>query len=291
MFVTLTGLPVMPLLADTTNLLPIADTTIHEAIATNNFGGGGSFTAGGRLQGGIARALLKFDIAGQLPAGSTIHSASLTLNVSAVNGPGSTFLLHRVTTEWGEGTGSDVGLGTLAGAGEASWLDRLGPGSPWSSSGGDFAVASSASQTLGSVGAYAFASAGMASDLQNWLDAPGGNFGWLLRSEDETTAGTIRRFTGRLDENNPPQLLVDYIPMTVTPPTPPMLVNLELADSAIRFSFLAESNRTYTVEFRSELTNGNWDTLTNVPAFPADTPNHITNLISGEARFYRVGTP
>src|SRR5205823_5423166 len=70
--------------AATISLQPVADTTLQQAFPDNNFGGGTSFTAGGRRNGGITRALVQFDIAGNLPAGAVISSASLTLTVVSV---------------------------------------------------------------------------------------------------------------------------------------------------------------------------------------------------------------
>jgi hypothetical protein len=279
------------LYADSINLTPIADTTIHEAIPTNNFGGGASFTAGGRLQGGRARALLQFDITGNIPADATINSASLTLSVGAVNGPGSTFLIHSVSSEWGEGAGSDRDHGTTATAGEASWHDRLGPGTAWAVAGGDFAAPTNASQTVAGAGDYMFNSAALAADVQSWLNAPENNFGWLLRSEGEDTAGTIRRFAGRLDLNNPPRLAVDYTAPSPPLPPPPVLTDLALVGNILRFSFIAESNHTYAVKFRTALAGGDWGPLTNLPAFPADTLVHVTNALVPGERYFRVESP
>ena len=84
--------------ADSITLGAIADTTLQQAFPNNEFGGGVSFTSGDRRRGGITRALLAFDIAGNLPTGATITAATLTLTV--VDDPGggvtSIFDLNRL---------------------------------------------------------------------------------------------------------------------------------------------------------------------------------------------------
>lgn len=270
-----------------TTLVPVADTTLHEAFPDNNFGGGSTFTAGGRNMGGRARALLKFDPAGALPPGATVLSATLTLTVTAVNGPESVFDLHRILADWGEGSGSDFSSGSPGGAGEATWNNRLGPGTPWSTAGGDFASTPSASTLIGAQGQYSFSTPGMVNDLQSWLAQPLGNFGWLLRSEDEQTAGTIRRFAGRLDANNPPRLQIVF----TVPVAPPQLTDVRLTNGLIEFTFNALSNRFYRIEARNSLTNGAWTTVTNFPAQPVDTLWHFSAPVAAPQRYFRAVTP
>jgi hypothetical protein len=151
----------------------------------------------------IVRSLLAFDVAGSIPAGSIVQSATLTLNVSlepSGNTSAHTFLLHRVSADWGEGTsdaGNAGGAGDSATAGDATWLHSFFDTGFWASAGGDFAATPSASQGVGpGLGNVAFTSAGLAGDVQSWLDAPGANFGWVIRT-DETGTGTARRFDSK----------------------------------------------------------------------------------------------
>lgn len=276
--------------AETTNISAVADTTLHEFAPDFNYGGGQSITAGGRNMGGRARALLRFDIASRLPAGAVVNSATLTLTaINMVNGAGSTFDLHRVLGAWGEGAGSDTS-GSTAGAGEATWNDRLAPDTAWTSPGGDYAGTSSASKAIGDLGSYTFASPGLAADVQLWLDNPAANFGWLLRSQSETTGGTIRRFGARTHLSSPPQLLIDYS-LASSPPVPPELFDLGRVGNEFRFAFQAESNRTYTVEFRDSLGLTNWNVLTNIPALPGAATIRVTNEVVGSERYFRARTP
>lgn len=198
--------------AATVSLTPVADTTLQQAFPNNNFGDGESFTAGGRRQGGATRALMQFDVAGNLPAGAVISSVTLAVSVVGVpsGGANSVFELHRVLASWGEGNGSDHG-GSPGGAGQATWNNRLGSGSPWTTAGGDFSPTASATRSIAGFGGYTFGStATLVADAQSWLDTPGNNFGWIMVSQSENTPTTIRRFGGREDAVNRPLLTIQY---------------------------------------------------------------------------------
>jgi hypothetical protein len=275
--------------AATVNLTPVADTSMLESEPNNNLGNGATLLAGGRRQGGRTRALIQFDIASSIPAGSTITAVTLTLNVTQTpsGGISSTFDLNRVLAAWGEGAGSDH-HGSVATAGQASWNNRLGPGTPWTTAGGDFSTTASASKGVAGNGAYTFAStASLVADVQSWRDTPASNFGWLLRSESETTPVTIRRFGNRSAGANAPVLTITYTP---PPPPPPNMFAVGLVGNAFRFSFNAASNQAYAVDFRNSLAAANWSVLTNIPAQAADTTMDITNSISTAERYFRVRT-
>src|SRR5947207_2367883 len=84
--------------AATVSIHSTADTTLQEAFSSNNYGDGTTFTAGGRRQGGRTRALLLFDIAGNIPTGATINSVTLTLSClqDPSGGINSTFDINRL---------------------------------------------------------------------------------------------------------------------------------------------------------------------------------------------------
>ncbi len=267
--------------SEVTNLIPVADTTLQEMFPDSNYGLDDGIRAGGRQQGGIARGLMRFDIAGNIPAGATINSATLTMTVVLTSfvGVSSTFDVHRVLALWGEG----ASVGDLA---VASWNNRLGPGTPWTIPGGDFDSTASATQSVTGNGVYGFTSASLAADVKFWLTNAADNSGWLLRSESELTPVTIRKFGSRTAPGSEPTLFIDY--STVTAPN---IFALTQAGDQIRFSFNAESNRTYAVEFRDSLTAGDWSVLTNIVVLPANATLDITNTISSPQRYIRIRTP
>jgi hypothetical protein len=218
----------------TISLTPVADTSIYSAFPTFNFGGGPTFTAGGRPKGGSSRGLLLFDVADSIPAGATIETVSLRVTVVGTPPSGSVnsvFDLNRLTKSWGEGTGADRG-GSAAKANQATWVNPEGTGgSPWATPGGDFSSPASDSTPIASDGNYTFASnPRMVADVQSWLDDRADNFGWIMRSESESIARTIRRFGSRANSSSPPLLTVHY---TVPEPTTGCLLTLALAVFAV----------------------------------------------------------
>src|SRR5204863_476390 len=85
----------------------------------------------------------------------------------------------------------------------------------WTTEGGDFSPTVSASQSIGSIGSYAWSSAQMVADVQSWLDNQASNFGWLVLG-DESTSTTARRFDTR-ESASPPVLTIEYAASTPTP--------------------------------------------------------------------------
>ena len=165
----------------------------------------------------IRRALVLFDLAANIPAGSTITSATLTLSNSAANATSNVVSLHRALEDWGEGAsvaGMGGGGGAAAAAGDATWLFRSFPGTPWSTAGGTFAAGASASTVVAGPGSYSWSSAGLVSDLQLFLDSPMTNFGWVIVG-DESAASTTKRFATKeeIDTNLRPMLFVEYTPV------------------------------------------------------------------------------
>ena len=81
----------------------------------------------------------------------------------------------------------------------------------WNTPGGDFSQAPRAQLMVGEVGDYTWGStATMVADVQDWLDNPAGNFGWiLLANENEISA---RRFNSRnsVDATRRPRIEVEY---------------------------------------------------------------------------------
>jgi hypothetical protein len=201
-------------------LTPSRDNSMYSEGANSN-GAGQHLFSGTTSFGGRRRALLAFDVAGSLPAGATIESAALQLHIS-LSPPGATshaVSIHRLLADWGEG-GADAegneGTGAPALPGDATWTDRIFPGTLWTTPGGDFVVTASASQlvppTLDAFATWG-STAAMVADVQAWLDAPASNLGWLVIG-DETQLTTARRFDSRENETaaNHPTLMIEYTP-------------------------------------------------------------------------------
>jgi hypothetical protein len=203
--------------AETVTLIAVADTTLNQDFSTFNMGGHTHVAAGLTAGGGVRRGLFRFDLAEQVPAGSTIESAELQLTVPGGNVANpSPFALHRVLVDWTEG--DKVGNnGQRADAGEATWAWRHFQQQAWSSPGGatgiDYAAAASATQQVGGLGDYTWS--GLADDVAAWLAAPESNFGWLLMGTAVGINRTARRFAAREAGDSPPQLTIEFTPPVI----------------------------------------------------------------------------
>jgi hypothetical protein len=197
-------------------LIEIAGGTKSNALGDVFAGRTGAFGFGTRRRG-----LMSFDIAGNIPAGSTITGVTLTLSVisAPIGNPPQTVSLHRALADWGEGTSFfPGGQGANATPGDATWLHTFFNTNLWSVPGGEFTPAASAAISVGSSGTVTWGStAQMVADVQAWLDSPQSNFGWLIRG-NEAVQQTARRFGSH--EALPalqPVLTVQYTP---PPPCP-----------------------------------------------------------------------
>ena len=143
---------------------------------------------------------MQFDVAGGVPAGATIVSATLTMQMTKTRGGGTPVALHQVLASWGEGASdasANEGRGTTALADDATWTHRFEGGEPWATEGGDFANDSSGTADVFRSGAYSWDSTPqMVADVQSWLDDPSTNHGWLLMG-DESSNRTAKRFSSR----------------------------------------------------------------------------------------------
>ncbi|MEX1192170.1 MAG: DNRLRE domain-containing protein [Brumimicrobium sp.] len=200
----------------TVNITPNKDNSILSESGTLS-NGEGKLYAGQTNSGNIRRALLNFDIAANIPPGATITNVTLELDLEN-SGPGATnddYNLHPLTLDWGEGTSSGAGGGAPAIAPDATWSDAMFGTSTWTNTGGDFLASVATTSLNTTVGSHSWSSIDMVTNVQDWLDNPGNNFGWILIG-DETTNGTARRF-GSKDQGTAPVLEVEYT--CSTPPT------------------------------------------------------------------------
>src|SRR5207245_4391960 len=111
---------------------------------------GNHFFTGTTGFGEIRRGVLAFDIAGNIPPGSTIIAASLSMNMSrGFDATARTTELHKLLADWGEGTShapGEEGSGAPATPNDATWRHRFFDTIFWAMQGGDFSATVSASQ-------------------------------------------------------------------------------------------------------------------------------------------------
>src|SRR5256712_2149414 len=97
--------------AASSTLSPVADTTLFQTFPDNNLGAEPTLISGSTSGGFANRALLKFNIASNLPPDAAVQSVTLTVKVTrTLAALPSSFRLHRVLRDWGEGTGVGSGL-------------------------------------------------------------------------------------------------------------------------------------------------------------------------------------
>lgn len=204
--------------ADTVNLNAIADATLYEGDGSLANGAGEHLFVGRteNRNGAVERrALLAFDVAGSIPSGASVTSASLEVTMSRTVSGSQTVELRRVTESWSEGPSDAAGQeggGTTSQAGDATWVHRNFPSSQWSSVGGSFSQTVSGSQQISGDGTYTFMStAQLVADVQGWLDAPATNFGWAMVMPSPAV-GSAKRFNSRENssQTSRPVLTVTY---------------------------------------------------------------------------------
>lgn len=201
----------------TWTLLADRDATLYESPAGGlaNGAGAGLF-AGLTGQPGVRRALVRFDVAATIPAGSKILGVGLRAVSTQSSSPSALMTTwHRVLVDWSEGTTvapGNGGGGATAQAGDATWLHRSYPSTFWSQPGGDFDPAPSGTLALVQSGLSQNSgyNPGLIADVQSWLDNPSTNFGWLIKS-DETTPATATRFESRESQGGGVELSVTWL--------------------------------------------------------------------------------
>ena len=202
----------------TVDLSPSKDNTLYENATGALSNGSGEFLFAGRTNQSsnfLRRGLIHFDIACKIPSGATITSVQLIMEASQNNSDSRVISLHKMTKDWGEST-SDAAGGEGAGApsqnNDATWVHNFFNTSNWASGGanGDFNGSPTVSTSVSSSGSYTWGSnAQIVADVQDWLDNPNSNFGWLIRGV-ETSAGSAKKFNSRENDQDTPILRISY---------------------------------------------------------------------------------
>jgi spore coat protein A, manganese oxidase len=200
------------------SLFPVKDNTLFQSVTGSESNGAGSYLFAGRTDSNsdyLRRAVLAFDIDGNVPAGSIIQSAKLTLNMSRTKVGAMTFDLHRLTSNWGQGTSNadgQEGGGAPATTNDATWIHTFYPGSFWMNAGGDSSATVSASSSVGGNGSYTWGSTPqMIADVQSWLNNPSTNYGWLLKGPEGVRSA--KRFNSREHTSaaTRPTLVIEFV--------------------------------------------------------------------------------
>jgi spore coat protein A len=212
-----------PAMAETAAIEADRDNTLYEDVQGDFSNGAGSYFFAGHTNEALKRrGLLHFNVAAQIPSGSTVTAVTLALYQSRTRDRDDLPVsLHRALRDWGEGASNadaEEGSGAAAATGDATWFHTFYPNLRWANPGGDFSSTASATTIVGRTsGAYTWSSAGMVADVQGWLNNPAANFGWLVLGV-ETGAKTAHRFDTHENTTlaNRPRLSVTYTPPTLT---------------------------------------------------------------------------
>ena len=189
-------------------LVPAADATIYSESGALGNGAGQHLFAGFTRQGAERRALLQFDLS-QIPAGATIVSAQLELDVNMSRAATEPFSLFPVSNPWSEGATDapgEEGQGDTALEGDTTWTHAELGGQEWTTPGGDF-VARSSSQASLTEGPATFT--GLGDDVSAMAASPQTSFGWILIGDnpDSQTAMRLGSRTG----TGGPELVIEYV--------------------------------------------------------------------------------
>lgn len=202
-------------LAETVTIEASQDNTLYESPQGALSNGAGTFLFSGlTVNAGLRRAVIAFKDLSAVPAGATITSAKLHLYLNKEDSGATMMELLRLQSDWGEGASdapSPEGKGATAQTGDATWNHTFFDSMTWNTPGGDFSQTPRAQMMTGGIGAMVFGStAAMVGDVQDWLDNPEGNFGWILLANE--TEKSAKRFTSREGgtESRRPRLEIEY---------------------------------------------------------------------------------
>lgn len=180
------------------------DNTIYDVLPGDISNGAGQFIVAGGATGtaAVRRGLVSFDIASAgIPVGATILDVVFSMNLAETIGGSAGVSVHKLLKAWGE-AGSDAPGNEFDGAAaqqfDATWLFSMFDGTSWSNAGGDFS-GSSGSVSVESLGIYEWIGGGLIGDVQEWLDSPEQNLGWLIRGNE--VAGNVKGFDSRDSAN------------------------------------------------------------------------------------------
>ena len=199
---------------DSIKVTPTKDNSIFSE-GNNLSDGAGLFVYAGRTNNSatvqVRRALTRFDVS-TVPANAQIQAVKLTFTTLKSAGNSTAphnFTLHKLLSNWGEGTSSGLGNGSPATVNDATWQNTFYPSSNWITNGGDFVNTASAT-AVGILNEFTeWSSIQMLNDVNAWISNPSTNFGWLIKGE-ESVRGSAKAFSSREGQSFYPKTLTLY---------------------------------------------------------------------------------
>jgi hypothetical protein len=266
--------------AASVTLNPADDTFISEYVSFANPNGTSTEmvigTQGNNVGGPTSRGLIQFDLS-SIPSGAVVNS--VTLRMRATMAPASPvsseFMLHRVLFPWD-------GL-------ESTWTVRLDPDENWAEPGGeagtDFSATPSGAVQVSGVGTYTFAStAQLVEDVNGWLTNPASNYGWLMKTENESVRFTARRWASReAPLGGGPVLEVQF-----ELAQPPSIRVAEIQNGQFCLRFTVRAGKSYIVERRERVDDGMWTTVSSLPPAAATEEVVVCDALGTGTAFYRL---
>ncbi|GEM_PF-2001195 len=299
------------LVADQITLTAVADTSLWQRETNHNLGGAEMLpvgTIGNDGNESKSHLLLKFDIAGNLPANAVIESATVKLHQlrSPDTSINRTFRAYRVLSSWGEGvkTYADpqapLQSTQEATVGEATWIDRMFgiEGKAWISAGGGV------DEDFGDDANFDFFSqsgtdrdyeksllpAGL-DTLNSWLSAPEQNFGWAIIVDNENLPFSARQIASRENANleHRPQLTIVY---SVPGPAQPEIQLINRTGDSVTIVYSAGPGVVYRPQFKGTVNGAAWTDLPDQgPLGAAGTLQFIDDVTGVDERYYQVTIP
>ncbi len=199
------------------SLTPVQDNSLIQYQAPQYSGGASPYIYVGLEHYSLTkmRGLVDFNVAGSIPAGSTINSVTLTVTIELTNS--TTFVtptvqLHDVLSNWGQGTGTPTAYMppfSPTTTNDATWTNTFYPTQNWKTPGGDFSSTVSGSAVFGAdyTNSTFNSTSQMVADVQSWLNNPSTNFGWLMLGDETQNSG---KMIGSMHSSSPPTLTIDY---------------------------------------------------------------------------------
>lgn len=181
------------------------DTQIRESDPTGNYSSETRIEAQRYSAGAYRSTLIKFSGLSNIPAGSTINSATLSIYIVESSASDASYQIgaYRLLRNWVEA--------------EATW-NSYSTGNDWATPGatgsGDCSASAGGTVVVGTSATTYQDITGLAADVQAMID--GANYGWLLRKDGGGTNDlSYRSFSSELDSNGQrPKLTVDYTAST-----------------------------------------------------------------------------